>query len=130
MAAKQPARDRRPPAFVKPFNRLVRSFAGRRYYALLRHQGRKSGKLYDTPVMAWPTAAGIVVPVTWGTTCDWYRNIAAAGGCEVQISGRWYRAVEPRLLEGEAARPYLPVTPRLFGLLFPIERFLLLRQDL
>jgi deazaflavin-dependent oxidoreductase (nitroreductase family) len=74
---------------VKFYNRLVSSFAGRRLYALLRHRGRRSGKNFATPVMAWPTAGGMLIPLAWGSQTDWYRNLMAAQGCEVQLKGRW-----------------------------------------
>ena len=90
--------DRRLPAFVKPYNAIVRRFAGRVIYALLRHQGRTSGKHYETPVMAWPTTSGMLIPLAWGVESDWYRNLRAANACEVQIGGRWDRCGEPTLI--------------------------------
>lgn len=116
------------PPFVQPWNRMVRSFAGRRFYALLRHRGRKSGKPYETPVMAWRTSGGLLVPISWGTESDWFRNTMAAGECAVQVSGRWYRAGEPNLIERPAALSYLPPATRTMARLFPVPQFLLLRS--
>lgn len=116
------------PALLKPFNNLVRPFAGRFFYALLRHTGRRSGQTYTTPVVAWLVEPGIIVPVTWGTTCDWYRNIVAAGGGEIQINGRWYRGDNPQLIDRSQAHALLPLLTRLVAGFFPIKQFLLLRR--
>lgn len=116
------------PALVKTFNRLTRSFAGRWLYALLRHRGRKSGKIFDTPVMAWRTPAGMLVPLTWGPRTDWYQNTLAAGFCEVQIGGRWQRCAEPALIDRPSALASLPPLTRAIVGLFPIRQFLLLRK--
>ncbi len=128
MSAEKPSRPRHVPAFVKPYNRLVRSFAGRRLYALLRHRGRRSGKTFETPVMAWPTAGGMLVPVSWGTQSDWYRNLMAASGCEVQLRGRWHRCADPVLLPRAEALSYLPAATRALAGLFPVPQFVLLRR--
>jgi deazaflavin-dependent oxidoreductase (nitroreductase family) len=128
MAEKQPARPRHVPPFVTIFNRLVRSFAGRHLYALLRHRGRRSGKSFETPVMAWRTAGGILVPLAWGSETDWYRNLTAANGCEVQISGQWHRCAAPALLQREQALSYLPALTRAIARLVPVPQFVLLRE--
>lgn len=128
MPTEKLGRPRHVPAFVKPYNRLVRSFAGRRLYALLRHRGRRSGRAFETPVMAWPTAGGMLVPVSWGTESDWYRNLMAAQGCEVQLRGRWYRCGSPGLIQRAEALSYLPAATRAIAGLFPVQQFVLLRQ--
>jgi deazaflavin-dependent oxidoreductase (nitroreductase family) len=116
------------PAFVKTYNRLVRAFAGRRLYALLRHRGRRSGKTFETPVMAWPTAAGMLVPLAWGTETDWYRNLMAAQGCEVQVHGRWQRCADPVLIPRAEGLSYLPAITRTMAKLSPVPQFVLLRR--
>lgn len=128
MADKNVPRSRHVPAFVKTYNRFVRSFAGRRLYALLRHSGRKSGKTYETPVMAWPTASGILVPISWGLQSDWYQNTIASGSCAIQIRGRWNRCAEPALISRAEALAHLPPLTRSIARLFPIQHFMLMRK--
>ena len=43
--------------------------------AVLHHRGRRSGRPYRTPVVAFRTAGGFVVPMTYGTDVDWARNL-------------------------------------------------------
>lgn len=52
-------------------------------FALLRHRGRKTGRVYETPLILAPVGEGFVAELTYGTDVAWYRNVVAAGGCEV-----------------------------------------------
>src|SRR5207249_904556 len=47
------------------FNPLVLSLAGTRFlplYGVIEHHGRRSGKVYRTPVVVQPTSDGFIVP--------------------------------------------------------------------
>jgi deazaflavin-dependent oxidoreductase (nitroreductase family) len=118
----------RVPPFVRTFNRLIRIVAGRRVYALLRHRGRRSGKRFETPVVAWKTRSGILVPVVWGTKADWYRNTIASGGCDIQVRGRWYRCRAPRLVERAEVLAHITQPMRTLVRLGPVRQFLLLAE--
>src|SRR5262245_13953791 len=52
--------------------------------AVVYHVGRRSGRLYRTPVVAFQSAAGFVIPMTYGRDVDWARNMVAARGCELE----------------------------------------------
>ena len=76
-----------------PFNALVLRFAGSRYlrlYGVVHHRGRRSGRTYTTPVVVRPTADGFVIPLAFGERADWFRNVRAAGGCEIRWNGTTY----------------------------------------
>jgi deazaflavin-dependent oxidoreductase (nitroreductase family) len=80
-------------------NRVVAKFAGSSNtpFVIIRHVGRRSGKLYETPIIAMPVAGGFVVALTYGVKVDWYRNVLAAGRCTVVWHGRAYaiERIEP-----------------------------------
>ncbi len=76
--------------------------------AIVHHVGRRSGKRYRTPVVAFRATAGFVIPLTYGRDVDWARNLLAAGGGDVVQMGRSWRLQHPRIVDGEAARPWLP----------------------
>jgi deazaflavin-dependent oxidoreductase (nitroreductase family) len=116
------------PPLVPLFNRLARILAGRRLYALLRHTGRRSGKRFETPVVAWKTRSGILVPIAWGTKADWYRNTVAAGGCDIRLRGRWYHCATPRVVARAEALAYLAEPMRTVVRLGPVRQFLLLTE--
>jgi deazaflavin-dependent oxidoreductase (nitroreductase family) len=80
--------------------------------AVVRHVGRKSGRRYRTPVVAFHGPAGYVIPLTYGRDVDWARNIVRAGGCELDRMGTRVRLRNPRIVDVDAATPRLPVWGR------------------
>lgn len=92
------------------FNPLAMLLAGTRWlplYGVLEHRGRRSGRIFRTPVVVRPTPDGFVVPMPWGEGTDWYRNVRAAGGCGIRWNGRDYQLVEPEVIDVATARPLL-----------------------
>ena len=80
---------------VKLLNPVMTKLAGRRHMrmaAQIRHVGRRSGRPYVTPAGARLTGGTFVIPLTFGNTSDWSRNVRAAGGCEIRLDGAEYRA--------------------------------------
>jgi deazaflavin-dependent oxidoreductase (nitroreductase family) len=72
---------------------------------VLVHRGRKSGRLYKTPVEILvndPERDQLVVSPMWGRDSDWYRNVVAGGLVEAHVRGE-ERQVEWRELD-EAER--------------------------
>jgi deazaflavin-dependent oxidoreductase (nitroreductase family) len=80
--------------------------------AVVHHVGRKSGRHYRSPVVAFRSDAGFVIPMTYGRDVDWARNIVKAHGCEVQQMGRRYTLRNPRIVGFKAAEPHLPAVSR------------------
>jgi len=76
--------------------------------AVIHHVGRKSGKAYRTPVVAFATQQGFVIPMTYGRDVDWGRNIIAARGCELVQFGRRTKLRNPRIVGRDAAYKHLP----------------------
>jgi deazaflavin-dependent oxidoreductase (nitroreductase family) len=67
------------------------------------HRGRKSGKVYRTPVNVFPRPGGrYVVALTYGADTDWVKNVLAAGGCELLTRGTHLELDTPRLFRDEA----------------------------
>ncbi len=76
--------------------------------ALLHHVGRKSGRRYRTPVAAFRSAAGFVIPMTYGRDVDWARNIVSAHGCHIEQMGQRYTLTNPRVVGYKGAESRLP----------------------
>lgn len=121
---------------LKPLTRLFNGpaarLAGSRalpFWALVRHRGRKSGRTYSTPVAARRTTDGFAIPLAFGETADWARNVLAAGGCVIRWSGREYRLVDPVVVDAaERLDAFGPVERRAFALA-RIRRILILRDE-
>lgn len=89
--------------------------------AIVHHVGRKSGRRYRSPVIAFHTAKGFVIPMTYGRDVDWARNLVKAHGGEIEQMGRRFRLRHPRIVDGKTAYPHLPtlVRPALRAADFP-----------
>lgn len=80
--------------------------------AVVHHVGRSSGRDYRTPVVAFRSAGGFVVPMTYGRDVDWARNLAKARGGELVQLGRRFTLRNPRVVSGAVAYPHLPAGVR------------------
>jgi deazaflavin-dependent oxidoreductase (nitroreductase family) len=67
-------------------------------FGVVVHCGRRSGRLYRTPVNVFPRRGGFVVALTYGPHSDWVRNVLADGGCVLETRGRSLALTKPRLL--------------------------------
>lgn len=85
------------------------------YMAVIEHTGRKSGKPYRTPVMAFVDDRSVSVVLNYGEHSDWVRNVRAAGAAEVHHRGRRYRLTEPRIIPAtdQKARLVATLAPRM-----------------
>lgn len=69
--------------------------AGFGRFIVLVHRGRKSGRLYHTPVNYAEIDGVVYVAAGFGKTADWYRNIMAASHVELWLpDGRWLAEAE------------------------------------
>jgi deazaflavin-dependent oxidoreductase (nitroreductase family) len=61
--------------------------SGRGPFSLVRHEGRKTGTVYETPLVLARTRDGFIAELTYGPDVAWYRNIVAAGHCVIVYKG-------------------------------------------
>lgn len=79
-------------------NRITRRFAGRAPgFGVIVHRGRKSGRVYRTPVNVFRIPDGFVIALTYGRESEWVKNVLAADGAELEAFGRRYRLSSPAL---------------------------------
>lgn len=117
---------------VRRFNKRILNpamllLAGRRhwYAAALHHVGRRSGRTYDTPVVAEPVGDGFVVPLPYGTDVDWLRNVRAAGRATIDTHGRHYEVDQPRVIGAGQALPLVRPSRRRVWQRLHIDNYLL-----
>ena len=124
-------RARRAVRYVARFvNPIVLLIAGRRWMpvvGILRHQGRRSGRAYATPIGMRPLGDSFVIPRTFSDNAAWYLNIKAAGGASVKYLGRTYELVDPEVVDYATAKPAFPRYELLQFRLIGINEYLRLR---
>jgi deazaflavin-dependent oxidoreductase (nitroreductase family) len=72
----------------------------------VKHRGRSSGRLYETPVVAVPTEAGFVIALPYGSNTDWLKNVLAKGSATLVTGGQTYEVDRPEVIPLEEATPY------------------------
>ena len=106
--ASPPSARGAPRGAIRLFNPLAVRLAGTRLlplWGVLEHRGRRTGKVFRTPVVVRPTGDGFVVPLPWGADTDWCRDVRAAGGCVIRWKGRDYPMGRPEVIaDPDAAR--------------------------
>jgi deazaflavin-dependent oxidoreductase (nitroreductase family) len=92
-------------------NRITSRFAARLPgFGILRHVGRKSGRLYRTPVNVFRAPDGFLIALTYGRESEWVKNVLAAGGCELETRGVRHRLFAPTIVHDPTRRRFpLPV---------------------
>jgi deazaflavin-dependent oxidoreductase (nitroreductase family) len=106
------------PHFLRRVNRAVTNPLMRTFawwvppLAVVHHVGRTSGRPYRTPVLAFPWAKGLVIPMTYGRDVEWARNLLAAHGGEIEQRGRRVALRNPRIVAFGAAETHLPAALR------------------
>jgi len=115
----------------RALNPLLVPLAGARFipvWAVVRHRGRRSGRLYATPVAIQATADGFVVPLPYGERTDWCRNVLAAGGGTVRWNGAEHIVEQPRVVDAAVGLAAFNAIERPLLRLFGTRRFLMLRR--
>jgi deazaflavin-dependent oxidoreductase (nitroreductase family) len=88
---------------IARFNRLVTNPLQGSYawllppWVVICHRGRRSGRVYRTPVNAYKRGRTLAVVVLYGEESDWVQNVLAGGG-QVVRAGRTYELLAPRVV--------------------------------
>lgn len=72
--------------------------------AVVVHRGRRSGRTYRTPLLAFSRGRTLVIALTYGET-DWSRNVLAAGGGQLIRRGQTLDFSNPRLVSDAPSMP-------------------------
>lgn len=97
----------------KVTNPVLGTFAGWLYpFAIIEHRGRKSGRVYRIPVVAFRRRGGWVFALTYGASADWVQNVLAAGHARLKSGGTWHELTAPRLVTGAQSQRMVPLVVR------------------
>lgn len=122
------------PPWLARFNRVATNRATRLVadrlpgFGIVRHQGRRSGTRYRTPVNLFRRPGGFVVALTYGTGADWIRNVLAAGQAEVVTRGRAHTVVNPRIVHDPERTPVPAPVRAILGVLH-VDDFLVVDEE-
>jgi deazaflavin-dependent oxidoreductase (nitroreductase family) len=108
------------------FNRLTLALTRWGYgpFILLQHRGRRSGRVYQTPVLATPVGDRIIIPLSYGEHVDWLQNVLAAGECKLIRNKLQSTGKTPQVISADEAATELPDKRRRLFQLFKVEKYL------
>lgn len=99
-------------------NPLTRQLAGwAPGFAIVVHTGRRSGRVYHTPVNAFRDGDDYLIALTYGAEADWVRNVLASGGCKLLTRGRSISLTRPRIVTDPDRRWAPPPVRLVLGLI-------------
>jgi deazaflavin-dependent oxidoreductase (nitroreductase family) len=88
-------------------NRITGLFAGwLPGFGILTHVGRKSGKVYRTPINVFRASNGFIVALTYSSQSEWVKNVLAAGGCELKTRWKRYPLSAPKVVRDPSRKRF------------------------
>ena len=112
--------------FVNPLVLLISGRGWMPIVGIIHHRGRRTGRLYSTPLGMRRLGGGVVIPRTFGAEAGWYRNLVAAGSVSATYRGRTSIVGAPEHRElSEVARAFPRYERALFRLI-GIDDFVIL----
>jgi deazaflavin-dependent oxidoreductase (nitroreductase family) len=111
---------------INPIARRIAGWAP--MFAIIYHQGRRSGNPYSTPVNIFPAEDGFVIALTYGSDVDWVKNLRAAGGGEIKHRSHTIRIGEPELIPTHEGMGAMPRVVRLILRMINVTEFLRVKR--
>ena len=119
--------------FMRPFttrfvNPVTRRFA--RWlpgFGIIRYRGRRSGKVYRTPMNVFRRGDVYLFALTYGPDVQWVTNVLAAGRAELEIRRHRVRLENPEVVY-DPTRRLVPLPVRVILGLLRVPYFLRMRQ--
>lgn len=105
------------PSFVPQLNKRFLNkalvhLAGVGPFVEVEHVGRRSGRVFRTPIMAFRDGSTITIALTYGPDVDWLKNLRAAGGGRMHVGRQLVTLGAPRRLSTTSGRARMPFAVR------------------
>ena len=97
-------------------------------FGIVTHRGRKTGRVYHTPVNAFRRGETYLFFLTYGSDVQWVKNILAAGTCSIETRGRVVRLTDPELVTDPELRPAPAVVRLIERRLAGVTQYLRMRE--
>lgn len=96
----------------KYVNRVLVHLAGHGWFVELEHVGRRSGRTFRVPIMAFDGGEVVTIALTYGPGVDWLANLRAAGGGRMHLRDELLVLGAPSSLSEAQGRARMPQPPR------------------
>jgi deazaflavin-dependent oxidoreductase (nitroreductase family) len=82
--------------------------------SVIRHIGRRTGRTYETPIVAVEHDDGFLIALPYGERTDWMKNVLATGMAAIVTHGQTCEVDQPRIVPmSEATAHFQPKEQKL-----------------
>ena len=74
--------------------------------SVVRHVGRRSGRAYETPVIAVQHGDSFLIALPYGERTDWLKNVLDKGSAVIVTDGHTYEVDRPEVIPMAEATAY------------------------
>ena len=94
--------------FTRAMRPLALRSAGREgsSTSVVRHVGRRSGRAYETPVIAVQHDDSFLIALPYGERTDWLKNVLGKGSAAIVTNGHTYEVDRPAVIPMAEATGY------------------------
>jgi deazaflavin-dependent oxidoreductase (nitroreductase family) len=94
--------------FTRAMRPLALQSAGREGSgtSVVRHVGRRSGRAYQTPVIAVQHDDSFLIALPYGERTDWLKNVLNQGSAAIVTNGHTYQVDRPEVIPMAEATGY------------------------
>jgi len=98
--------------------------------SVVRHVGRRSGRTYETPVIAVQHDDSFVIALPYGKRTDWLKNVLDKGSATIVTSGHTYEVDRPEVIPMAKATVYFRPREQRMHRQFRVDAALQVRKRL
>jgi deazaflavin-dependent oxidoreductase (nitroreductase family) len=92
--------------------------------SVVRHVGRKTGRSYETPVVAVDHDGTIYIALPYGERTDWLKNVLVSGSATVMSGGDRYDVDHPEVIPMAEATGFFGAKEQRLHRRFGVEKCL------
>jgi deazaflavin-dependent oxidoreductase (nitroreductase family) len=96
--------------------------------SVVRHVGRRSGRMYQTPVVAAQHDDSFLIALPYGKRTDWLKNVLARGSATIVTNGHSYEVDRPEVISMAEATGYFRPREQRMHRQFHVDSALQVRQ--
>lgn len=96
--------------------------------SVVRHVGRTTGRLYETPVQVVPRDNDFLIMLPYGMLADWLKNVLAAGSAAIVHDGHTYDVDRPEVVPFDTVADAFGPVERRAQRLFALDDCLRIRR--
>ena len=98
--------------------------------SVVRHVGRRSGQMYETPVIAVQHGDSFLIALPYGKRTDWLKNVLGRGSATIVTNGHTYEVDRPEVIPMADATAYFRPREQRMHRQFHVDAALQVRQRL